>query len=159
MNDRPLIAVVDDDASVRKGLERLLRSARLDVLTYASGADFLRNGESHNPDCLVLDIQMPEMTGIELRDRMRPHPRQVPIVFITAHDDDEARRRAVGDGEAPYLRKPFGDDELLTARIGSWVVQCRHPDGAISILAREPRHGTRPLLLFRYEGSVPNPAT
>ncbi len=115
MKSRPLISVVDDDASVRKSLERLLRTSNMDVLTYSSGADFLDNGESCNPDCLVLDIRMSEMTGIELRDKLKTRAHPIPVVFITAHDDDESRKKAVSCGCVAYLRKPFSDEGLLTA--------------------------------------------
>jgi FixJ family two-component response regulator len=111
MKDRPLVAVVDDDASVCKSLARMLRAAHVEVLTYDSGRDFLRNGESHNPDCLVLDIQMPDMTGIELRDELKTHPRRIPIVFITAYDDDQTKK-AVSGGTV-CLHKPFNDETLL----------------------------------------------
>jgi FixJ family two-component response regulator len=113
--NRPLVAVVDDDASVCKSLARMLRAAQMDVLTYDSGGDFLRNGEHRNPDCLVLDIHMPEMTGIELRDELKAHPRRIPIVFITAYDNGAVEKVAVSGGGAGYLRKPFNDTELLAS--------------------------------------------
>ena len=77
--------------------------------------DFLDRGESFTPDCLVLDIQMPEMTGIELRDLLKTRPRPIPIIFITAHDEDEHRKKAVSGGAVACLHKPFGDEELLAA--------------------------------------------
>ena len=115
MNPRPLVAVVDDDASVCKALARLLRFSNIDVLSYSSALDFLENGESHNPDCMVLDIQMPEMNGIELRDRLRTRTRHIPVIFIPAHDDAEAREKALGGGAVAHLHKPFSDGDLLKA--------------------------------------------
>ncbi len=115
MSIRPLVAVVDDDASVCKALTRLLRASNIDVLSYSSALDFLENGESHNPDCIVLDIQMPAMNGIELRDRLNAHARHIPVVFITAHDDSEAREMALAGGAVAHLRKPFNDEDLLAA--------------------------------------------
>ena len=115
MKGRPLIAIVDDDASVCKALSRLLRSSNMDALSYSSARDFLENGEWHNPDCIVLDIQMPEMSGIELRDRLRTHARRIPVIFITAHDDPEAREKALTGGAVAHLHKPFSDEDLLVA--------------------------------------------
>lgn len=93
----------------------MLKSAHLDVLTYHSGGDFLENGLRHKPDCLVLDIQMPVMTGLELCHQLETSPDAMPIVVITAHDDEDIREEALGAGAAVYLIKPFSDDELLAA--------------------------------------------
>jgi len=82
----PLIAVVDDDPFVRKALERLIGSTGLSVESFASGAEFLRSADDHQPDCVVLDLHMPEMSGFEVQSRLaRAHPR-VPVVVITGHD-------------------------------------------------------------------------
>jgi FixJ family two-component response regulator len=113
VNYRPLIAVVDDDASVCKALQRLLRSSNMDALTYSSARDFLDNGEAHHPDCIVLDIQMPEMSGVALRDELNTRPHRTPVIFITAHDDKDALEKAMTGGAVAHLRKPFTDEELL----------------------------------------------
>lgn len=112
MRDRTLIAVVDDDASVCRALSRLLRSARMDAEAYVSASEFLETGEAHNPDCLVLDVQMPGMTGPELREELAARGRRIPIVFITAYEAIEAHR---GSGHAACLQKPFSDRALLDA--------------------------------------------
>ena len=122
-----MIAVVDDDASVCKALSRLLRSSGLDATAYSSGRDFLENGATRNPDCLILDVQMPGMSGTELRDRLNARPRHIPVVFITAHDDAAAREKALGGGAVAHLYKPFSDAELLEAVAAALK---NAPDGA-----------------------------
>jgi FixJ family two-component response regulator len=115
MTDRLLIAVVDDDPSVCKALRRLLRSARMDVETFTSGEDFLHSLPGREPDCMVLDVRMPGMTGPDLRDRLAGTGRRIPIVFITAHAEEMAPEwRAAGGGE-DVLHKPFDDQALLDA--------------------------------------------
>jgi FixJ family two-component response regulator len=112
----PLIAVVDDEESIRRALDRLLRSAGLAVETFASGAEFLRSVLDHRPACVVLDLHMPELSGLDVqlflaRDRM-----QVPVVMITGHETPEARARLMSRGATACLRKPV-DDKLLLAAI------------------------------------------
>ena len=115
VNHRPLIAVIDDDASACKALSRLLHAVNMDVLSYCSALDFLENGESHNPDCLVLDIHMPGMSGIELRDHLHGHARPIPVVFITAHDEADVLKKAQDGGAAECFLKPVDDRALIGA--------------------------------------------
>ena len=111
----PLIAVVDDDAFVRKALERLIGSAGFSVESFASGAEFLRSADDHQPDCVVLDLHMPEMSGFEVQSRLaRAHP-YVPVVVITGHDTPESRSRSLDGGAKSYLCKPVDDETLLEA--------------------------------------------
>lgn len=122
MAERTFIAVIDDDPSVRKALHRLLRVARMDVATFASGESFLVAALHRQPDCLVLDIRMPGMTGPELASRLLAARRSMPIVFITAHAPEEIGQDS---GAAEVLRKPFDDQALLDAieraiRRGGW---------------------------------------
>ena len=112
MNHTIFTIVVDDDPSVCRALRRLLRSAGMEVETYSSGENFLAAGLPREPDCLILDIRMPGMTGPELRDRLQALGRHLPIVFITAHAEDE--EMAAG-GSAIVLHKPFDDHTLLAA--------------------------------------------
>ena len=112
MSDRPFIVVIDDNPSVCKALGRLLRIARMDVETYTSGASFLLASLRCEPDCLVLDIRMPGMSGPELRDRLLGAQRRIPVVFITAHAEDE---NGLAVGATEVLRKPFDDQTLLDA--------------------------------------------
>jgi FixJ family two-component response regulator len=108
-----LVAVVDDDASVRRALTRLLRSADLRVLVYASAAEFLDTGLSTAPDCVILDIHLGGMSGLELLSRLRELGHTLPVLIITAHDDAQAREAAAGGGCAGYLCKPVDAKELL----------------------------------------------
>ena len=115
MNDRPFVVVVDDDPSVRKALQRLLRAVRMEVETFPSGEDFLRSLEHRAPDCLVLDIRMPGMTGLDLRDRLAAAKYSIPIVFITAHAEGVSAERGASGELAEILHKPFDDKTLLEA--------------------------------------------
>lgn len=112
---RPLIAVVDDEESVRIALRRLLRSANLDVETFSSGAEFLDSLKSHQPDCIVLDLHMPQVNGFAVQARLAEKRLQVPVVIITGHDSSETRDRALAGGISAYLRKPVDDLTLLAA--------------------------------------------
>ncbi len=115
MRVRPFVVVVDDDPSVRKALARLLRTAQMDVETYPSGEDFLLSLQQTEPDCLVLDIRMPGMTGPDLRDRLVGLGRRIPIVFITAHAEDAGAERGASGELVDILHKPFDDEALLEA--------------------------------------------
>jgi len=111
-----LVAVVDDDISVRESLESLIRSAGLGVRVFASAEEFLASANGSEPDCLVLDVRLPAMSGIDLHHHLLARNNKVPAIFITAHaSDDRARSRAASDWTVAYLIKPFNDDELLDA--------------------------------------------
>ena len=113
--DPLFIVVIDDDQSVCKALRRLLRAALMEVETYSSGETFLDAVLKRDPDCLILDIRMPGLTGPDLRDRLQEMGRPIPIVFITAHAEDVLSERSLTGNGADVLRKPFGDRELLDA--------------------------------------------
>ncbi|MFO1313174.1 MAG: response regulator [Burkholderiales bacterium] len=113
--DVPLLAVVDDDLDVRVALTRLVSSAGFEVETYSSGADFLRSIEDHAPDCLVLDLHMPEMSGFDVQAALARDHARLPVIVITGHDTPESRARAVALGAKHYLCKPVNDDVLLDA--------------------------------------------
>ena len=115
VNDVPLLAVVDDDEDVRAALTRLVSSAGFAVETFPSGAEFLRSLRDHEPDCVVLDLHMPEMSGFDVQGALaNAHP-AVPVVVITGHDTSESRARAIQLGAKGYLCKPVNDDVLLDA--------------------------------------------
>ena len=103
----PLVAIVDDDASVRRALTRLLQSAGIRALTYASATEFLDTGLSSAPDCVILDIHLGGMSGLELLSRLRELGHNLPVLIITAHEDAQAREAAARGGCAAYLRKPL----------------------------------------------------
>jgi FixJ family two-component response regulator len=112
----PLVSVVDDDISVRRSLDRLIRSVRLEVRLFASAEEFLNSDHSRKADCLILDVRLPGMSGIELHHHLLARRCHVPVIFITAHgSDDSARLEAASDWTVAYFIKPFGGDELLDA--------------------------------------------
>jgi FixJ family two-component response regulator len=116
MANRPLISVVDDDDSVRESLQSLFRSLGYAVKVFASAEEFLNSDHFCNTDCLILDVVMPGMNGIELRRHLLANHCETPVVFITAHgSDEEVRSRALSDGAVDYLIKPFSEDVLLNA--------------------------------------------
>ena len=111
-----LVAVVDDDISVRESLESLIRSVGMQVKLFASAEEFLSAGQNGIADCLVLDVRLPGMSGLELHRYLLGQNRKLPAIFITAHaSDDRARLEARSDWTVAYLTKPFGEDELLDA--------------------------------------------
>jgi len=112
----PLVAVVDDDHSVREALARLIRSVGLGVRVFASAEEFLAGSPGRHPDCLILDIRMPGMNGLELQKALAVTDRDLPVIFITAHgSDEEVRGRAMSAGAVDYLLKPLKEDEVLKA--------------------------------------------
>ena len=113
--DSAKVAVVDDDAFLREALKSLLRSAGYRVATFGSAEELLRSGQSPNFACLVLDVRMSGMSGVELQDRLLASGSKVPIVFMTAHADASVRARALAAGAVRFLQKPFSDDALLDA--------------------------------------------
>jgi FixJ family two-component response regulator len=111
----PFVAVVDDEESVRKALKRLLRAAGLEAESYATGQEFLEQAATREPDCVVLDLHMPVMSGSQVLAQIRKMPRRPPVVVITAHDVPEKRDECLAAGACAYLRKPLEDRLLLNA--------------------------------------------
>ena len=111
----PLIAVVDDEESVRRALERLLRSAGFAVETFASGAGFLRSVLDHRPACVVLDLHMPDLSGLDVQLFLTRDRVQVPVIMVTGHETPEAKARLMARGATACLRKPVDDKVLLAA--------------------------------------------
>ena len=112
---RRRVAVVDDDPSVRKALARLLRASDLDAHAYGSAQHFLESLQTSVPDCLVLDLQMPEMNGLALQRELGRAGIRLPIVVITGHDEPGMQARCLAAGAAAYLRKPLEERTLLAA--------------------------------------------
>jgi len=127
-----LIAVVDDDDSVRRAIRRLLCAAGFAVDTYPSGAEFLDAVKQRKPGCVVVDLHMPGMSGLEVQSILAGSALDIPVLFITAYDDPGARNRAVQAGAAGYLRKPFSEEALLEAI-----------DSAVSSAEGEPGNASR----------------
>ncbi len=111
----PMVFVVDDDLSVRRSLNRLLRSAGFVVETFESAGDFLRQGLGKACGCLILDVRMPDMSGLELQEQLGSSGSTLPIIFITAHHAADAREQAMAAGAVAFINKPFDQEDLLTA--------------------------------------------
>jgi FixJ family two-component response regulator len=111
----PLIAVVDDDEGVRESLGSLIRSVGFGVKAFASAEEFLNSDHPRVADCLVLDVRMQGMNGLELQRRLVASQYRIPVVFISAHGDEEVRARALREGAVDFLLKPFSEEALLNA--------------------------------------------
>jgi FixJ family two-component response regulator len=110
-----LISVVDDDESVREALSGLLRSLGFAVSAFASAEEFLASDQLASADCLILDVRMPGMGGIELQRQLVAGHYEIPVIFITAHEEDGMRGRALSDGVEAVLIKPFSEEAILNA--------------------------------------------
>ena len=110
-----LVTVVDDDAEVRVALTRLLSSAGFATETFASGAEFVQSIGEHTPECVVLDLHMPGLSGFGVQQQLTDCHPEVPVVVITGRDTPEARRRALSLGARAYLSKPVDGEALLLA--------------------------------------------
>jgi FixJ family two-component response regulator len=125
--EAPLLAVVDDDPDVRVALSRLISSAGFAVESFASGAAFLQSIEDHEPDCVLLDVHLPDASGFEIQGALAVEHGTVPIIIITGHHSPETRARALDLGAKGYLCKPV-DDEVLLSAIGAAIAgRTMHP--------------------------------
>ena len=111
----PLVAIVDDDVSVRDSLHRLIRSVGLSARAFASAQAFLNSNLLSETTCLILDVVMPEMNGLELQRRLVEAKVRIPIIFITAHAAPGTKEKALNAGAVGFLNKPFNETELLSA--------------------------------------------
>jgi FixJ family two-component response regulator len=109
------ISIVDDDASIRDALKSLMRAVRFDVEVFGSAEEFLESGSVDETACLILDLNLPGMSGFELQDRLNIEQRGIPIIFITAHADDASRQRALKGGAVDLLSKPVRREPLFKA--------------------------------------------
>ena len=110
---KPIIYIVDDDESVRRAMKRLISSMGINVQTFASGREFLDSGYREHNACLIVDIKMPGMSGMELQKKLVAKGSKLPVIFITAFDTDKIRAEAKEIGAAGYFRKPVDDQALL----------------------------------------------
>jgi FixJ family two-component response regulator len=108
-----MVAIVDDDDLMRTALQGLLKSAGLLALAFASAGEFLRSGHQHDTACLITDIRMPGMSGLELQAQLNADHCRIPTIFITAHGDAKMRMQAMRAGAVEFLAKPFDDEALL----------------------------------------------
>jgi FixJ family two-component response regulator len=130
--DAATVFVVDDDASVRESIQGLLRSARLRCASFATAEEFLRNKPPDGPSCLVLDVSLPGVNGLEFQRQLADAGVRIPIIFITGHGDIPMSVKAMKSGAVEFLTKPFQDQDLLDA-----IRQALHRDR----VARQERSG------------------
>jgi len=122
-----MISIVDDDECVRESTAQLIRSLGYDATAFASAEEFLQSGQVRNTSCLITDVQMPGVSGIELQRRLLADGHRLPIIFITAFPDDRVRARALGAGAVGFLNKPYHEESLI-GRLG--VALQQRGDGA-----------------------------
>jgi FixJ family two-component response regulator len=108
-----LVAIVDDDQSVQSALQDLVESDGLSALCFGSAEQFLDSGARHEAACLIIDVRMPGISGLELQAKLKAERCRIPIIFITAHGDAEMRIHAMREGAVEFLSKPFDDTVLL----------------------------------------------
>lgn len=108
-----LVAIVDDDESVRIALQGLMKAAGYPAQSFASAEEFLNSGQHRDTGCLIADIRMPGMSGLDLQARLNSQRCKIPTIFITAHGDTNMRMQALRAGAVEFLTKPFSDDVLL----------------------------------------------
>lgn len=113
MNGGRVVSIVDDDECIRESIDALLRSAGMQVASFASAEDFLGSDRVRSTECLVLDLRMSGMDGLQLQQRLVDDGHKFPIVILTAHGDGEACRRALDAGAVAFLKKPFDSRDLL----------------------------------------------
>ena len=111
----PLVSIVDDDDLMRSSTERLLRSAGMRVEAFVSAEEFLKSGRAEATACLILDVRMPGMNGLQLQKRLAEVSNPVPIIFLTAYSSAETERQALQAGAVQFLQKPVSKDVLLVA--------------------------------------------
>jgi FixJ family two-component response regulator len=109
------IAIVDDDRSLQAALQDLIESEGLSTLCFGSAEQFLKSGAQHKAACLIADIRMPGISGLELQTKLKAERCRIPIIFVTAHGDTKMRTQAMRDGAVKFLAKPFDNKVLLEA--------------------------------------------
>ena len=112
-NMTKLVAIVDDDDSMRRALDGLLKAVGFPARAFASAEEFLKSGDQHHTSCLIADIRMPGMSGLELQAQLNAERCRIPIIFITAHGDAKMRMQALRAGAVEFLSKPFDEEVLL----------------------------------------------
>jgi|SRR5215475_3552190 len=117
-NNSQLVVIVDDDRSVQNALKDLMESAGISARSFGSAEEFLESNERNEAGCLITDIRMPGMSGLDLQAKLKAEGSRVPIIFITAHSDPRMKMQAMSAGAVEFLSKPF-DDEVLLAKARS----------------------------------------
>ena len=116
--EKPVVFVVDNDESICKALKRLMKSAGLRVRTFTSAGDFLNQESQNVPGCLILDLRMPGMNGLELQEKLMESGSTMSIIFMSAHEDVTAREKVMKAGAEAFLQKPF-EDQILIEKVNS----------------------------------------
>ena len=124
------VAVVDDDEAVRRALARLIRSLGFEAETHACGEDFLASLSARRPDCVVLDLHMPRVSGFDVQAHLAESAPDIPVIVITGHDSPETRARALKGGASAYLCKPLDDQTLMDAIHNAVVGSPRRTGGS-----------------------------
>jgi FixJ family two-component response regulator len=134
------VFVVDDDESIRRALKRLLRSSGYDAVTFASAEEFNASAPEGGKGCLILDIRLPGMTGLDLLEKLTASGAKYAVIFMTAHDDPQWRQKAKTAGAIAYLRKPFAEQALLDAiRICLQEAEGHQKQGELSTIPVDER--------------------
>jgi len=113
LNNAPLISIVDDDSVIRGAIESLVMSHGFETRTFASAEAFLQSGQLTETSCLISDVQMPNISGMQLQQRLADQGLRIPMIFITAYPDDAVRTQVLGAGAVCYLQKPFNQQSLM----------------------------------------------
>ena len=113
MEEKNLICIVDDDPSMTRMLRRVISSHRLEVAAFTSAEEFLESGRVRESSCLILDVNLPGMSGIELQQKLHDDPQKVPIIFISGASDDPTRDGALQKGASAFFKKPFSIDSII----------------------------------------------
>jgi FixJ family two-component response regulator len=113
LENTKMVAIVDDDDLMRSALEGLLKAVGLPAQTFASAEEFLKSGQQHQARCLITDIRMPGMSGLELQSHLNIERCRIPIIFLTAHGDEKMRMQALRAGAVEFMAKPFDDEALV----------------------------------------------
>ena len=125
-SSRASVYIVDDDPAVRRGLARVIRSANLNVVVFASADDFFQSNYEIKNSCVVVDAKMPRCSGLDMLARLRRQRITTPVIVVTAHDDPETRKSAEDAGAIGYFRKPVDSEALLDAI--TWALRAREEE-------------------------------
>lgn len=112
-DEKPRVAIIDDDEPVRSALQGLMKMAGFPALVFGSAEEFLNSGQQQHTVCLIADIRLPGISGLELQSKLNLDHHRIPIIFITAHGDEKMRMQALRAGAVEFLTKPFDDEALL----------------------------------------------
>src|SRR5712671_1482570 len=129
----PIVFVIDDDAGVRASIQGLLKSVGLRSETFGTAQEFLRSERPDGPSCLVLDVRLPGVSGLDFQHELAEAGVQIPIIFITGHGDIPMTVKAMKSGAVEFLTKPFRDQDLLDAIQQAWSGTGRHANSRVSL--------------------------